>query len=274
MEAIPPRSSNARLDFDDTKTDDSRHTFTPVSDARLTIVEKDEEIKSPAEMMDFNDIDQQTADSLNPALAVMAQPLANKKYCQMCYKEFTMLMKKKHCFYCSRTVCTKCSWHQIPDGDVSKKKRSCEYCDIKIRNTQIDEFYQLGIQWRKLDCKIFEQKTDWYKRKQFDLKDDIQCTEEAKLIGKVAVDREFLEIETRKRDLTDQIKYVQEEKAKIQARLYAKILEGDEKLAKIEKLREVKAQIIMRKTRQEHLIDRTMRKKEEVMFRRQDLKDQ
>ena len=30
----------------------------------------------------------------------------------------------------------------------------------------------------------------------------------------------------------------------------------------------------MRKTRQEHLIDRTMRKKEEVMFRRQDLKDQ
>ena len=58
MEAIPPRSSNARLDFDDTNTDDSRHTFTPVSDARLTIVEKDEEIKSPAEMMDFNDIDQ------------------------------------------------------------------------------------------------------------------------------------------------------------------------------------------------------------------------
>ena len=105
--------------------------------------------------MDLNDIADIPPDSFNPAVAVMAQPPANKKYCQMCYKEFTMLMKKKHCFYCSRTVCTKCSTHQIPDGDVSKKKRSCEYCDIKIRNTQIDEFYQLGIQWRKVDCKLF-----------------------------------------------------------------------------------------------------------------------
>ena len=94
------------------------------------------------------------------------------------------------------------------------------------------------------------------------------------MMGKIAVDKQFLEIEDRKKDLTHQIKYVQAEKAKVSARLYAKILEGDEKLEKIEKLREIKAQIIMRKTRQEHLIDRTMRKKEEVMFRRQDLKDQ
>ena len=88
------------------------------------------------------------------------------------------------------------------------------------------------------------------------------------MMGKVAVDREFLEIETRKRDLQSQINYVLEEKAKISARLYAKMLEGDEKVDKVERLRELKAQIIMRKTRQEHLIDRTMKKKVEAMFRR------
>ena len=94
------------------------------------------------------------------------------------------------------------------------------------------------------------------------------------MIGKVAVDREFLEIEMKKRDIEDQINYVKEEKAKISARLYAKILEGDEKVERIEKLREIKAKLIMRKQRQEHLIARTMKKKEEVMFKRQDLKDQ
>ena len=68
-------------------------------------------------------------------------------------------------------------------------------------------------------------------------------------MGKVAVDREFLEIETRKRDLQSQINYVLEEKAKISARLYAKMLEGDEKIDKVERLRELKSQIIMRKSR-------------------------
>ena len=69
------------------------------------------------------------------------------------------------------------------------------------------------------------------------------------MMGKVAVDREFLEIETRKRDLQSQINYVLEEKAKISARLYAKMLEGDEKIDKVERLRELKSQIIMRKSR-------------------------
>ena len=160
-----------------------------------------------------------------------------------------MLTKKKQCYYCQRSCCQKCSYKQIIDGDVSKKKRSCEYCDIKIRNTQIDEFYQLGMQWRQVDCKILEEKAAWYRRKQFDLKDDVECEKEATMIGKVAVDREFLGIESRKRDLQEQIAYELEAKAKASARIYAKDLERDEKLEKVEKLRELKAQIIMHKTR-------------------------
>ena len=146
-------------------------------------------------------------------------------------------MKKKHCFYCRRSCCQKCSVKQIIDGDVSKKKRSCEYCDIKIRNTQIDEFYQLGIQWRKVDCKLLNEKSDWYRRKQFDLKDDIECEKEAIMIGKVAVERDFLGIENRKRDLEEQIIYVKEAKSKVGARIYAKNLEKDDLIDKVRVLR-------------------------------------
>ena len=59
MEAIPPRSSNARLDDPAEPNERFRHNshcFTPVSDSKLTIVEQEEEVKSPAELMDFNDI--------------------------------------------------------------------------------------------------------------------------------------------------------------------------------------------------------------------------
>ena len=74
MEAIPPRSSNARLD-DPAEPDErirhNSHCFTPASDSKLTIVEQ-EEVKSPAELMDFNDIGDQPPDSLDPAVAVMA----------------------------------------------------------------------------------------------------------------------------------------------------------------------------------------------------------
>ena len=48
---------------------------------------------------------------------------------------------------------------------------------------------------------MLEEKAAWYRRKQFDLKDDIECEKEATMIGKVAVDREFLQMESRKRDL-------------------------------------------------------------------------
>ena len=49
MEAIPPRSSNARLiDEDDLNSDESRNTFTPASTNKLELEDK-EEVKSPAE---------------------------------------------------------------------------------------------------------------------------------------------------------------------------------------------------------------------------------
>ena len=48
---------------------------------------------------------------------------------------------------------------------------------------------------------MLEEKAAWYRRKQFDLKDEISCEKEATMIDKVSVDREFLGMESRKRDL-------------------------------------------------------------------------
>ena len=97
------------------RAEDSRNTFTPGLDYKL---DDEEESKSPAEAIEsFHEVDDLLPDTLNPAVAAMRalpekddSPKVNKKYCQLCFREFTMLTKKKHCYYCKRSCCQKCSY--------------------------------------------------------------------------------------------------------------------------------------------------------------------
>mmetsp|Transcript_30352 Transcript_30352/g.22123 ORF Transcript_30352/g.22123 Transcript_30352/m.22123 type:complete len:83 (+) Transcript_30352:273-521(+) len=42
----------------------------------------------------------------------------NKQYCQLCYVEFTLLVRKNHCDICGRSCCTNCSQkHEVKDAD-------------------------------------------------------------------------------------------------------------------------------------------------------------
>lgn len=109
-------------------------------------------------------------DSLNPAVIAAVKfgnsrtrPMQNKPYCQLCYREFTMLLARKyHCHYCTRSCCSNCAEEDSEQGD---KVRYCEYCLVKLQNPQIEQFYQLGKLWRQTDNEMLQQKTTWYKNK-------------------------------------------------------------------------------------------------------------
>jgi len=56
----------------------------------------------------------------------------NKHYCQLCYREFNILIARRyHCHYCTRSCCSNCSVEETEHGD---KHRLCEYCHVKIMN--------------------------------------------------------------------------------------------------------------------------------------------
>ena len=83
-------------------------------------------------------------DSLNPLLIAAtsnnkAKQDQNKNYCQVCFKQFSLLMSKYHCYFCTRSCCSSCS-KMTKDGQ-SELVRTCEYCIVKIENTQIEQFY-------------------------------------------------------------------------------------------------------------------------------------
>ena len=93
-----------------------------------------------------------------------------------------MLVSRKHCYYCKRSCCERCTLKQIIDGDLSNKRTACEYCDLKIKNTQLDEFYQVGSKWRQMDCELIVAKRNWYLRKIKELKEDVASEHESRHI--------------------------------------------------------------------------------------------
>ena len=163
----------------------------------------------------------------------------------LCFKEFKMMSKKKQCCFCRIVVCKTCSVKQIIDGDINNKRRTCELCDIKIRNTQVDEFYQLGVKWRQIDREVLDQKAHWYTGKQQELKIDIEVEREADIIGKSTVVREFVRIENQKKDLELQVEYQMNEKEKLGKRLLGKKYERDDLIEKVQMLRQRKANAII-----------------------------
>jgi len=84
----------------------------------------------------------------------------NKPYCQLCFKEFNLLVRKFHCIFCGRSCCSNCSDETLPelkliDSELvptvdkplqnianffakSQQKQQaakvCEYCFVKITN--------------------------------------------------------------------------------------------------------------------------------------------
>lgn len=84
-------------------------------------------------------------DSMNPAMiaahATTFRPLQNKPYCQICLKDFSLLSRKYNCFYCTRSCCKDCSKEMANDVSVDDKILTCEYCQIKLENPQIEQFY-------------------------------------------------------------------------------------------------------------------------------------
>ena len=59
----------------------------------------------------------------------------------------------------------------------------------------------MGVTWRQTDRDLLEKKAQWYTGKQQELKVDVEVEREADIIGKSTVVREFVKIESQKRDL-------------------------------------------------------------------------
>lgn len=72
-----------------------------------------------------------------------------------------------------------------------KNERICEYCDIKQKNSQIEEFYHLGRNWRKKDQEILNRKIAWYKEKTGELETQVELETEAISLVQAAAQREF-----------------------------------------------------------------------------------
>ena len=151
-------------------------------------------------------------DTLNPLIQAQAgqlRPPQDKKYCQLCYKELGLLVRKFHCWMCSRTCCGSCS------SEVDKT-RTCQYCTIKIENPQIDKFYQLGKVWRQTDMQMCLEKIDWYKKKSAEIREQYESEREAALILKAQAEAELIKIEAESNDLIDQKQYIDQGKKRLE----------------------------------------------------------
>ena len=139
---------------------------------------------------------EQAVDSLNPKIIAATtsgeRPPQMKPYCQLCFKEFNFLTRRYHCVFCTRSACSGCTSEINHDGE---KERACEFCEVKISNPQIDQFYQLGKLWRQTDAEGIQKKIEWYKEKQDQLRDSVVNEREAISLNKEALERELVVME-------------------------------------------------------------------------------
>jgi hypothetical protein len=83
---------------------------------------------------------------------------------------------------CGRSCCKDCSLKRVVDVALLLKNpqgeeelnssiisspegaltRICEYCEVKLDNPQIEEFYELGKMWRMRENDITQKKLKWY----------------------------------------------------------------------------------------------------------------
>ena len=102
------------------------------------------------------------------------------------------MVRKYHCHFCTRSCCSNCSEEVTEQGE---KIRHCEYCLVKVQNPQIEQFYQLGKLWRETDNEMIQQKTEWYKTKQADLKLSIETERESIQLDRDKLERDFVNME-------------------------------------------------------------------------------
>jgi len=108
---------------------------------------------------------------------------------------------------CGRTCCKDCSAKRIIDSSTNKNfvpvnedqsldssiiqsadgviTRICEFCEVKLDNPQIDEFYELGKGWRKRETDILEKKLNWYEETCEDIERHIKEETESLLMAEI-----------------------------------------------------------------------------------------
>lgn len=42
------------------------------------------------------------------------------------------------------------------------RTRICEFCEVKLDNPQIDQYYELGKKWKQREYDMQQRKLDWY----------------------------------------------------------------------------------------------------------------
>jgi hypothetical protein len=85
---------------------------------------------------DVNESVDQSFDSPSKLLTgKKAIQFENAKYCQLCYMVFAILNTKKHCNFCGRTCCDKCSISIKNKGEKSNKD---EGSNFKIETGELD----------------------------------------------------------------------------------------------------------------------------------------
>lgn len=66
------------------------------------------------------------------------------------------------------------------EADGSVKTRVCEYCEVKLDNPQIDQFYEYGKRWKQREVDMQQKKFEWYEEAINDL--DAHLSKEAKCL--------------------------------------------------------------------------------------------
>ena len=148
------------------------------------------------------------------------KPPQDKKYCQLCYKEMGLMTRKYHCNMCSRTCCGSCCKEE-------DKTRTCDFCLVKIENSQIDRFYQLSKVWRQAEMDNVKKQIEWYVEKTKSVRDKVEVEREATALMRSQAEDEFRQIEKESHDLAEQRKYIDNSRKRLERSI------KDEQQAKI-----------------------------------------
>lgn len=154
------------------------------------------------------------------------------------------------------------------------KARRCVYCEVKIDNNQLEQFYQLGRLWRERDKEMLQQKIDWYQNKSELLAMQVEEERDASLVLVNDNERDANKIDTEIEDLKEQKKYVQHAKKRLERSVADEVTEKNKLSDQLEELRERKADVMRKGDRLEGQLDKRVKMKQELLEKLQELEEQ
>ena len=119
--------------------------------------------------------------------AVNQQQPANSPFCSWCDVEFGVFETKKHCAFCSRSVCKSCS---INYPSAGKDARACDYCKLKQENPQINELLKCAYQWRCQDLAVLNTNIREVKSVNQKCEKEVAKVREGIMLAKASVERD------------------------------------------------------------------------------------